>query len=326
MTTGNLDSPDSHLNQYVDNGRTANIRTGFVAPEISKSSQITEKNYAVWFNMKIANSPTLGPLVRSAGFMSRGYGGNSESDWNKGIVGQNHLVGTDKVNSLVDPWARTDNSQGWPFQGIDLDVDPATSEAGTVIGMEVSSGDIWDKADSCGLCVYASGSDGIWTWGVSVPASHTPNDYGKAGLMARASTDPAAANFCILRTAEKHPMRVQARASQGANTQSWELQPPTNNGVDIEGWMYLRLQLSNGGRSAEAWGSFDGINWSSIHRQDFNQPLTLVGIVGSSHDTDASIRYLWFPVGDSPLPNTTQTLSIGKSVRAQCFDGVYPWA
>jgi hypothetical protein len=324
MTTGNLDSPDSHLNQYVDNGRTANIRTGFVAPEISSSSQITAKNYAVWFNMKIANSPDLGPQVLRAGFMSRGYGGNSQSDWNKGITGQNHLVGTDKVNSLVDPWARTDNSLGWPFQGIELEVDPNTREAGTVIGMVVSSGDIWGKADSCAFCVYANASDGSWTWGVSVPASHTPNDYGKAGLMARASADPAAANFCVLRTAEEHPMRVQVRASQAASTQSWGLQAPSGNGVDIEGWMYLRLTLSNAGRSAEAAGSFDGVNWTSIHRQDFDQPLTLVGLVGSSHDTDSSIRYLWFPVADSVVPDPDQVLLIGSDVRAVGFAGVYP--
>lgn len=324
MTTGNLDSPDSHLNQYVDNGLKANVRTGFVAPEISKSAQITAKNYAVWFNMEIANSPALGPQVLAAGFMSRGFGGNSQSDWNKGIVGQNHLVGTDKVNSLVDPWARTDNSHGYPFQGIQVTLDPDLSEPGVVIGMQVSSGDIWGKADSCALCPLPSTGDGIHTWGVSVPGSHTPNSYGKAGLMARSSSDPAAANFCVLRAAEGHPMRVQVRASNGASTDAWDLKPPAGNGVNVDGWMYLRIQLSNGGLLASAWGSYDALNWTLIRSQEFAQPLQLLGLVGSSHDTGASIRYLWFPVGSTPQPSALSTLLIGKDVKAQSFAGVYP--
>ena len=70
--------------------------------------------------------------------------------------------------------------------------------------------------------------------------------------------------------------------------------------------------------------SFDGSSWTSIRRQDFDQPLTLVGIVGSAHDTEAVIRYLWFPVGNSAIPDPAEVLLIGKDVQAEAFEGVYP--
>lgn len=324
MTTGNLDSPDSHLNQYVQNGATANIRTGFVAPEISQPAQITARNYAVWFNMTIANAPKLGPSVFAAGFMSRAFGANSQGDWNQGISAQCHLIGTDKVNSLSDPWARTDNAQGWPFQGIQVAADPALREAGTVIGMQVCSGDIWGQADSCALLTLPPAAEGDYAWGVAVPGSHTPNSYGKVGLMARSSAASGAANFCILRAAEGHPMRVQLRPADGASTQAIELQAPAGNGVDINDWMYLRLRLDDGARSVSAWGSFDARNWTQIHSQSFDQPLSLVGLVASSHDTGQSIRYLGFPLPKQASPTSLQPILIGQDVVASAFDGVYP--
>jgi hypothetical protein len=129
-TTGNLENEDEkigQLNQYTDNGATANSRTCFVAPEISEEDQIKAHNYAVFFNMKTENSEKLGPAVKEEGFVSRGYGGDDEGNWNKAINGKNHLIGTDKVNTKKDPWATTEKvKQGWPFEGIDIAINPKT--------------------------------------------------------------------------------------------------------------------------------------------------------------------------------------------------------
>lgn len=323
LTTGNLDSPTSHLNQYVQNGATANIRTGFVAPNISTVAQITAFNYAVWFNLTMSAVGSLGPKIFAQGFMSRAYGANSSSDWQKAVTGKAHLIGTDKVNAEHDTWARTDNTHGWPFQGIEFVVDPNTVEPGTIDGLRVKSGDFWGKADSGAMLPFAAGVvDRTHTWGVSVPASHVPDDWGKSGLMVRASAAADAANFALLRAAEGHPMRVQVRASTGGSTSAWDLNPGTS-GVNAATWMYLRLVVSNGGRTVEGLGSTDGVNWVSVHRQDFTESMTLQGLAGSSHDTGKSIRYLYFPVGTTAAASLTP-INIGKDVQATGFSGVYP--
>lgn len=323
LTTGNIDSSDSHLNQYVENGRTANIRTCFIAPEINRTDQIHAHDYAVWFNMKIGDASLLGPQVLMAGFMSRAYGANGQKDWNIGIESQAHLIGTDKVNSLEDSWASTSNSHGWPFQGIQIAVDPTLVEAGTVIGMDVSSGDIWGNADSCALSPFTTtGGDNTYSFGVSVPGSHAPNSWGKAGLMARTSNADNAANICIVRAAQNNAMRVQVRSKNGDSTKSWDLQSPSDVGVATDTWMYLKLVISGQGHTAQAFGSFDGVVWTEIHSQNFDAPLSLQGIVGSSHDTKKSIRYLYFPVGATQVASST--ILIGKDTKAVTFPGVYP--
>jgi hypothetical protein len=234
------------------------------------------------------------------------------------------LIGTDEVNSLESTWACTDNSRGWPFQGINVNPDSDISEPGSVIGIEVKSGDIWGKSDSCAMARFAvSGTDHSYTYGVAVPGSHVPDNWGKAGLMARTSSNADAANFCIVRSAADHSMRVQSRAEDGDNTQSWDMPKPSSVGIDLDTWMYLKLTISNSGKTAEAWGSADGKTWVSVHRQNFSQPLVVQGIVGSSHDTKESINYLYFPVGGSTVAGT-QTTSIGKDVSASGFAGVYP--
>lgn len=323
LTTGNLDSPTSHLNQYVQNGATANLRTGFVAPEINTAAQITAFDYAVWFNLTMSSVASLGPKIFAQGFMARAYGANSSRDWQKAVNGKAHLIGTDKVNAEQDPWARTDNLHGWPFQGIEFAVDPDTVEPGTILGLRVQSGDFWGKADSGALLPFvADGVDAVHTWGVSVPASHAPNDWGKAGLMVRASAAADAACFALLRAAGDEPTRVQVRATTGASTSAWDLDPGSS-GVKASTWMYLRLVVSNGGRRVEGLGSTDGVTWVSVHRQDFDEALTLQGLAGSSHDPHAAIRYLYFPVGDTALARL-DAIAIGKDVAASGFSGVYP--
>src|SRR6185295_14897220 len=51
LTGGDVSSNGTVLNNYVANGATYRYRIAFVAPEISSSSQILERNYVVFFNL-----------------------------------------------------------------------------------------------------------------------------------------------------------------------------------------------------------------------------------------------------------------------------------
>src|SRR5215213_75042 len=99
LTGGGVGSSTDKLNVYVDNGNTANQRAAFIAPEISGSTDITAKDYVVFFNLQMSQASSLGPTVFTSGFVSRVFSANSEDDWTKAVNGQIHLIATDKVNS-----------------------------------------------------------------------------------------------------------------------------------------------------------------------------------------------------------------------------------
>ncbi len=295
-TTGDLADPRSHLNQYVQNGSTANVRVCFVAPQISRESQISLKNYAVFFNMSVSNVGTLSQAVFNSGFIARSYSSDEGSSWSRAVSGKVHIIATGKVNADEDPWARTDNALGWPFAGIDVTVDPGTTEPGAVVGLEVRSGDIWGSADSFGFNYRDCGDspDGTVVYAVAVPGSHV-NAWAKAGLMARTSLTPGAANFSVLRPAAANPVRVQVRARDAGSTSATELS--TAQSIADSGWMLLRLTVSGGGTMAQGEVSFDGVHWTSLGRQSFASPLRYQGLAVSAHDTGTAIRFLALPVG-----------------------------
>jgi len=88
LTTGNLDSPDSHLNQFVENGETANIRSGFVAPEISSVAQITARitrSGSIW---KLPTLPPWAARFFQDRFMSRAFSADSRSARTVRLIGK----------------------------------------------------------------------------------------------------------------------------------------------------------------------------------------------------------------------------------------------
>ncbi len=300
-TTGDLDDPGSHLNQYIAGG--AKARTCFVAPQISDAGRLVDSRYvdAVFFNMDISVSPDIGPRVLAAGYVSRGFGGNSQADFQKGIDGHNHLIGTDQVNSLKYTWSNTSTPRGWPFEGNGIEVDPLTTEPGTEVGLAVTSGDLYGRSDSCAFLEYADtapATDAVYTYAVAVPGSNVSDRNAKAGLMVRASLDPDAANFAILRVAEKDVPRAQVRRRRGESTSEYKLDtfPTTGNGIMGNSWIHVRLSLSNGGTTVEGRVSYDGQVWVSLRVETFDAPLAYIGLVGSSHNTGVGIEYRFIPI------------------------------
>lgn len=285
-TTGDLSSPTSHLNQYVDNGKTANQRLAFVAPEITSDSQITQFDYAVFFNLD-SNHTSLGNAISMAGFISRAYGLNDQKSWCSAWKARvNHLT-TDKINAFVDEWARTDSPEtGYPFTAIDSPTAGHLIEPGALSAITVTSGDIWDKNDSCYFRYDdkppAGGSQVAY---VGNPTSHV-NGWIKAGIMVRASSADNAAYIAILRTGS-NGLRMQYRRDNGQKTEAIDAQIPLGgNGKPLVGEntpIWIRLEVGNDGKSATAFYSIDGANWLAVGSASVDNNLALQGWVASSH-------------------------------------------
>lgn len=304
-TTGDLSSPDSHLNQYVDNGASANQRLAFVAPNISNPDDIFSHNYAVFFNLSSSHI-SLGNPIYEAGFISRAYNLNSQNQWCDGWKNVVHHLATNKINTFEDQWARTDIPEtGYPFNGIAIDLPNDLTEPGSLCAIKVSSHDIWGKDDSC-FFQYEDHSNcptsNIDCF-VGNPTSHV-NGWIKAGIMARSSNSSSAANICILRTGN-HGIRMQYRSSDGEKTEAIEANiaeginghPVVSDNTPI----YLRLAITDSGRTANGSYSIDGKRWIYIGQATCTQPLCLQGWVASSHG-DGEIKWLF---GGTTVPKNS---------------------
>ncbi len=295
-TTGNLSSSDSHLNQYVDNGRTANQRLAFVAPEIQSSSEIGKFNYAVVFNLD-ADHTALAADVFAKGFISRAYGLESKQAWCNGWKSSANHLGTDKVNTGKDAWARTDvPATGYPFSAIGSAATDALVESGALFAIDVNSGDLWEKSDSCYFHYddRAAAPQGTWVAFVGNPGSHI-DGWIKAGIMARASTAANAAYVAVLRTGA-NGLCVQFRGAVDQDTKAIKaVIPKGGNGralVDKNTPIWIRLEVATGGKSATGYYAIDGKTWHEIGSGSVDAPLKLQGWVASSHGGDA-VKWLF---------------------------------
>lgn len=311
-TTGDLNSPDSHLNQYVDNGVTANQRLAFVAPDISHTDQILQFDYAVVFNLSSSHI-ALGQAIQEQGFVGRAYGLDSQSSWCKGWQAQvNHLT-TNKVNAFSDEWARTDNPPtGYPFDFLGGGQGESLVEPGALFAIRVNSEDLWSKEDS-GYFQFdpMSNPDRTLTGFVGNPASHV-NGWIKGGLMARASTDASAAYCAVLRTGS-HGIRMQSRSSAGDDSAAIEAMIPHGvNGyprVSANTPIWLRLTVEEQGHKVTSYYSIDGSHWISIGTVSVNVPLGLQGWVASSHGS-GEVKWLF---GGAPAPAEGRVLGHNAS-------------
>src|SRR6185295_163020 len=213
LTGGDVSSNGTVLNNYVGNGATYRDRIAFVAPEISSSSQLLERNYVVFFNLD-AGHKSLAPNVRAQNFESRIYGLNDAVEFFNGQwFGGNHL-GTDMVNYHQSPTMVTHNRYGWPFQCLPGSTCPDTAETANVLGVEVDSDDIWGSRDNFRFLyeLNYSTANAYWRAQVSTPNSHV-EPWAKGCLMARASTANNSQYFAVCRPADENRLRVQWRTS-----------------------------------------------------------------------------------------------------------------
>jgi hypothetical protein len=310
-TTGDLSSPDSHLNQYIDNGATANQRLAFVAPDLNHSSDIYNYNYVVLFNLS-SSEIGLGQEVQNAGFVSRAYGLDSKSNWCKAWNHSVHHLTTNKVNAYKDEWARTDlAATGYPFTGLNLLLPNNLTEAGRLYAINVNSGNIGNEEDSFFFQFDTNTnltSNEISSF-VGNPVSHVDSDI-KAGIMARSTNNSNSAFVAVLRTGDEG-LLFQYRSTDGAEASS--IQVRIANGVNGEPIVskntpiWLQLSLFNSARTVNASYSIDGIKWNSIAQVSIDTSLYLQGWAASSNSS-GSVKWLF---GGSKAPAYGQ--AIGKN-------------
>ena len=322
LTGGDVKDPKSKLNVYVGNGNDARARTCFIAPKIESASEIRSHNYVIFFNMEASKAGSIAPSVFSAGLVSRIYEADSASTFSDMKRYQVHHIATNKVNSIVDPWSRTDNSKGWPFEGIAITVSQSQTEPGTVYGVEAASEDLWGRDDSF-YFYYGNGgtADRTWITFVSSPNSHV-EDYAKGSLMARASTASDSAYFAVVRPGQDHGLRIQYRPSSGKSTEETEEPVAAEHTVANDTLGFVKLSISNGGKYAQGWGSVDGASWVFLGSHSFSEPLTLQGFGTSSHDKDEKVKFLSFKVQEPFAPSTRAAIGDDVSQTA-AFPGIY---
>ena len=317
-TTGDLSSSGSVLNQYVENGVTANQRLAFVAPEISNTDDIKKHDYAVIFNLSSSHIP-LAQDVFNAGYISRTYGLNSRGNWRSAWNSCANHLGTDKVNTFEDKWARTDlPSTGYPFNGINVALDPKLTEPGKLYAIKVESGDIWEKSDSFYFQynnIDISYNQTLISF-VANPQSHV-DGWIKGGIMARASISDSAPYIAVFQTGDNE-IRMQYRNSDGDSTDKIDAQIPNGvNGNPIVGNntpIWFKLEISDGGKSAQGSYSINETNWIEIGKVSVDQALLLEGWAAASHGSD-EVKWLFGGL-DAPM----QGLAIGSNAHGVFID------
>lgn len=156
------DPGGAQLRTYQEKGGTFD-RTAFVAPAISDVREMKNHPDAVFFNIDGGKKFVLREFDD---FIVRAWGLNKEDNWKNALAQKVHHLATDKVNYHKDIWAQTHNKKGWPFECFDDCGIP--EEQVMVLGVEVESGDIWDKSDDF-LFAYEEndGANNVWTTYVS---------------------------------------------------------------------------------------------------------------------------------------------------------------
>ncbi|WP_224362962.1 Ca2+-dependent phosphoinositide-specific phospholipase C [Hyalangium versicolor] len=327
LTGGDVSSSTSKLNTYVSNGTTATSRMGFVAPDLTSTSGIGTRQYAIFFNMESPYA-SLATSVHLANFVGRVWGVNDSTTWsNVAKLDVNHIA-TDKVSYHADTWAVTHNSLGWPFQCLDGWNCASNQEQMDVIGAEVNSGDLWNSSDSF-LFAHETNSavTATWTASVSTPNSHV-DEWGKACLMARADTAANARYFAICRAADNHKLRIQYRTATGGASSAAEVDIVPADTVDQESLSFLQLTVTYDGTQtcASGYGSQNGTTWKLAGSKCISGLLASQGLAASSHGS-GKMKLLFTNVKrGSTLYRATSFPNknlIGGAASGRVFDGFF---
>ena len=319
-----LTGSTTKLNQYVSYGTMDLARTAFVAHKIDDVDDIFNYDYGVFFNMTTAKQ-YLALDVKREGFVSRSYYVNDSSTWYSAkVLGVNHLA-TDKINFEKDPWARTHNDNGWPFECSNA-CSTSLEEEHRTIGIEVDSEDIWGSSDHFRFHYEITSGNHWWTAAINTKNSHT-EDWAKGCLMARQAFNANSPYFAVCRPNDDHRLRIQWRSSTGGSTSRIDADIVPNDTVDEESIAWVKLQLYNNGTCAAGYGSLDGKDWELIGYKCFNTQLPRQGLASSSHD-GGKIKFLYSSVRKNGVLYSKNSFpysyNFGTVRSAQVFDGVFP--
>lgn len=309
-----LTGDDDVLREYAT---SSTVRTAFVAPEIKHLEQSARYPHAVFFNT--ANDV----LEKTDMFVTRCFVLDDSDSWGNAVRSGIHHLATNKVNSLEASWARTHDDAGYPFQTFGHMQAANPNDPGMVWSVLVDSGDIEGAQDSFGFVHCQDGEDRTYVAYLSTPSSHI-DKWAKVGLMARATLEPGAPYFAVIRPADKHNFLVYYRMSpdQGTSNVDIPIAPPDT--VDDDTLVFVKLDVCMNSRTAAAWASVSGRgdDWKLIHRQTFSQPLSLRGICASSHDS-GPVQFIVGFIGAQP--NLDKFAAISAGVQLQAVNDFFRW-
>jgi hypothetical protein len=310
-------------------------RPAFICPGIDDTCAFA--NYAnvknsVFYNMSILNA-AVAARVEAAGFIGRVYGGGGTPGldtmdmWNEAKGYGAHILATDKVNAFQDGWSSSQSNRAYPFSCMRANCGLDREEQGSVLGMDVRSGDIEGTSDSFLFLHDKVIGATIWETSIATQSSHV-EPFAKGCLMARVSATPGSPYFAVCKPADARPVRVQYRTTAGADTTIVEMQPRAT--WTPESIFFMRLRVN--GTTVMGDGSTDGTRWTNLAQATLSAAPELQGTATSGHDSANVVRFLFRNVkrdeGGAEIAFTktaaTALTCVGSCAKQQVFDGVVP--
>ncbi len=253
---------------------------------------------------------------------------NDADEWRMAKQAGFHHIATNQINTLAAPYACTNAQNGWPFERRgDSGGMLAAPGRRAVLRVDVDSGDIFGDADSFAFAFSQETLDTAnrrFIYSIASPGSRVPDEWAKGALMARASLDPDADYFALVRPADGHRFQVQ-----------WRKQGPTDSRYkeiflgDNPRWKQLgftiapdtlvfgRIDLLNNGFRAAAYVAIDwrgaATEWIFLDEEMFDRPLVFHGLAASSHG-GGPIAFQFGDLGTTPPLPVLTVVGVGDGV------------
>lgn len=333
-----LTGDTSRLDAYHPNGGDI----AFIAPQVDDIDLAALRTDVIFYNHKDPDAD-LAQKVFDAGLVLRLYdlGGVLDSDL-EGFVefseargSMAHHLGTDHVNYLEDPWARTHSDRGFPFDYL-LEERPETlSEGGNVLSVKVESGEIKGGKDSFHFAYLENpGVVGTWDAQVSTANSHI-EDKGQGCLMARENLSSNSPYFAMCRYADDNRVHAFWMDSEGEKFKvGADIAPKDTVDKESISFISLRIVESNGqycvsGRAGLTPGGFPDTpdeGFQTVAQGCFDDPLVYQGVASASKKDTEPLTFLYSRLRIDEAVLTTADLTqrnIGKMANGLAYDGIW---
>jgi outer membrane protein assembly factor BamB len=239
---------------YLEITRYGNTYTTFTSPD------------GVTWSAIIGSSVTFG----AAGTMVAGMVVNSGA----GSAATDTFDSVSLAGSAAPPPSLC--STGWTCQDIGSPTPGVGSQytVGSNLTVQAGGDDIWGVYDSFRLLSQPLAADG--TISVRVDSQSNTSTWAKAGVMIRATNDPASPYFGAFIT-PGNGVAVQYRTTQGGNSSQ----------LLVAGTAPAWLQVSRSGGTFTAYTSTDGVTWTAIPGASVGITMTgtlLAGLAVTAHN------------------------------------------
>ncbi|GLV58751.1 hypothetical protein KDH_55810 [Dictyobacter sp. S3.2.2.5] len=160
--------------------------------------------------------------------------------------------------------------------------------------------DIWYSSDQFHFVWQSLAADGSVS--AHVLSQTATNEWAKAGVMLRQSSDPGSAYYMVMVT-PNHGINVQYRTAQGAGAQQL---------VAVAGTVPAYLMAARSGTTYTAYTSSDGNSWTEINGSSITLNMSgsiLAGMAVTSHNSNAlsTVTFDTVSISTTPPPPSCPT-------------------